>query len=198
MDMYSEPPMIPPIPQSMGMGNMPYSNDNSTIASLRWNGDALIFQLYKLLGDYDIEILEDGSQIFKRRKINGVEVKPKINDEGLNAIISMVQANVNPYVSLSKIRDDEANTLIYQILCHIAKELSINKKNWDVSIENMSFIMLILKPIIFAQIKRPVDGWEGTNFKTNAFEQNVRQDFTQNNPQGGFSFWKPFGSNKQR
>lgn len=191
---------LPPSPQMMGFGgsSMPFSQENSTIAGMRWNGDILVLQLYKLLGNYDINITEDGTQIFERMKKNGLEVSPKINDEGLQSILGVIQAVVNPYVSLSNIRDDEANQLIKIILENIVIDIALNQEFWEIREENKTVIINTLYPVVFSQIKRSVDGWEGNNFKTQTFEQNVQQQYTQNNPNQGFSFWKPSSFNKQR
>lgn len=176
----------PPMPQNYGMS--PTMRDNSTIAGMRWNGDQLTLQLYKLLGGYDVKILDDGTYRFER--INGAI--PKINDDGIQALMSIIQSSINPFVSLSNINDDEANELIRQILIDCACDLVLYKDEWEVKDTNLNTIMSILKNIIFNQQKRAVNGWEGSNFRTQTFEQNVQQQYTQNqNNGGGFSFWKP-------
>lgn len=202
MDNYIDSqPLPPPSPMMGGYGggsSMPFSQENSTIAGMRWNGDLLVLQLYKLLGNYDINILDDGTQVFARLKKDGVEIKPKINDEGLQSVLGVIQAVVNPYVSLSNIRDDEANQLIKIILENVVIDIALNQEYWEIIDENKTVIVNTLYPVVFSQIKRSVEGWEGNNFKTQTFEQNVQQQYTQNNPNQGFSFWKPSSFNKNR
>lgn len=175
---------MPPMQAPMPFGG----HDQSTIAGMRWNGDTLIFQLYKLLGDYEIKINDDGTQNFERINMN---VEPKINDQGLQAIMSVIQSVVNPSVSLTKIEDYEAKELIRQTLTALAIDITLNQDLWAIKEENKNVIMNITKNIVFSQIKRAVEGHESTNFRTQTYEQNVQQSLQQNNANSGFSFWKP-------
>lgn len=181
-DMQMMPPMMPM------QAPIPMSHEQSTIAGMRWNGDMLIFQLYKLLGDYEIKINDDGTQTFERINMN---TKPKINDQGLQAIMGIIQSVVNPSVSLTKIEDYEAKELIKQTLTNLAQDIVMNQELWEISDENRNVIMSITKSVVFSQVKRAVEGHESTNFRTQTYEQNVQQSLQQSNNNGGFSFWKP-------
>jgi hypothetical protein len=173
--------MIPPMPHGGGYAAMPSVMDNSSIAAMRWNGDAFILQLYKVLGDYDVRVNDDGTYTFKRN----TNARPRINDDGLQAIISIVQASVNPFVALSNITNEEANDLIRSCLLDTASEIAANQEAWGIDDSNKTVIMTMLKPLVFNQIKRSVEGHESLNFRTQTFEQNVQQQYTQNQPSGG-------------
>lgn len=173
---------------------MPYIQDQSTIAGMRWNGDQLVFQLYKLLGDYEIKINDDGTQTFERMNVKS---SPKVNDEGLQSLMAIIQSVINPSVSLTKVEDYEAKELIKQNLVSIAGDICLNQEQWGITDANRSVVMTIIKNIVFSQIKRAVEGHESANFRTQTFEQNVQQNLNQSNQNtGGFSFWKPM-SNKR-
>lgn len=177
------PPLMP------AQAPMPYNTqDQSTIAGMRWNGDVLVMQLYKLLGDYEIKVADDGTQTFERLNPNA---RPKINDEGLQAVMAIIQSAITPNVSLSRWDEDMANELTKQLLSATAQDIGVNQREWGVEIRNLSTIQNIIKMTILSQLRRAVDGHESQNFKTTTFEQNVQQSLQQNGQQSNFSFWKP-------
>jgi hypothetical protein len=174
-------PNLPPPPFGSGISMPSNSMDSSTIAGMRWNGDQLILQLYKLLGDYDVKVDTNGQYTFERLGT----VRPRINDEGLQAIMSIIQSNVNASVSLSNITNDDANTLVRQTCIAVAVELTYNQYEWGITDSNKSIIMSVIKSIVFNQQKRAVEGHESQNYRTQTFEQNVQQQYTQNQPNNG-------------
>jgi len=183
--MQNDPNFMPVMPMQ---APMPYNQDQSTIAGMRWNGDVLVMQLYKLLGDYEIKINDDGTQTFERVNI---KAKQKINDEGLQAIMGLIQSAITPNVSLSKYDEESANEITRQVMTRLAIDLVLNKEAWGISNDNISIIQNIVKITIFTQVRRAVEGHESQNFKTTTLEQNVQQTLQQNGQSSGFSFWKP-------
>lgn len=164
----------------MPAGMMP-SSLNENIASMRWELDPLIHQLYRMLGGYEITINEK-NEVVKRRDKN---IRPLMNDLGIERVISLVRGVVNPVTSLSNIDDEEANELIRQVLYDFTIDLCLNMDRWNVDIGDRGTITSIVKSIVFMQIKRPVAGHESHNFRTQTFEQNVQQSYNQPPQQGG-------------
>lgn len=186
---------MPPPPMNgygMGMGVSPPSND-STIASMRWEGDPLVYNLYKILGGYEIKMDNDGNASLYRMNRNA---RPKMNDTGIESVVSIIRAYVNPVVSLSNIDDEEANELIRQVLYALVSHLAYNQQRFEIDKGDMGLIMAAVKGIIFTQVKRAVAGHESQNFHTQTIEQNWQQHQTMTNQnQGAFNFW-PFKGRK--
>lgn len=182
LPVYNNPPPFP------GM-----MNDN--IASMRWESDPLVHQLYRMLGGYEITVNEH-NQLVKQRDKN---FNPLMNDIGIERVIALVRGVVNPVTSLSNIDDLEANMLINQVLVGFAATLLENMERWEVNTGDRSTIMNIMKTIVFSQVKRSVGGHESSNFRTQTFEQSLQQNFTQGANRaggGGLMPWNWGGTKK--
>lgn len=175
--------MAPPPPQ-MGYGMMPPPSNDASIAGMRWQADQIVYELYKRLGGYDIVVQKNGVAKLERDP----NIKAKLNDDGIQSIISLIQAYVNPVVALSNLDDEEANELIRQVLYRLAGDIVLNKDRFDIHDGDMGFIMNIVKGILFTQLKRAVSGHESRNFHTQTVEQNVQQHTTQNGQSPTFGF----------
>jgi len=174
---------IPPPPTypSSALGVTPPGHD-ATIASMRWESDPLVHKLLKIIGGYEARYKQDGTVEYYRVNQN---VKPLINDLGLRNMIGIINATYNPAVSLTNIDDEEANELIRQILYAIIRDLAYNGQLYEVTEGDKYVIMNLLKPIIYAQVKRCVAGHESNNFHTQTLEHNVQQHIQQPNQGGG-------------
>lgn len=190
-----QPPMMPGPQPMMFQGQNPlgYPGQMSeTIASMRWESDPLVHQLYRMLGGYEIT-LDSQNQLVRKR--DG-KVKPLMNDVGIERVISLIRGLVNPVTALSNIDDEEANELIRQVLYDFILDLVNNKERWSIEDGDMHTVMSIVKSIVFMQLKRAVGGHESTNFRTQTFEQNMQQNYQQSNAQGASILpWK-MGSKK--
>lgn len=181
-------PVMQTSPMSQGMMN---SQVSDTIASMRWEVDPLVFQLYRMLGGYEVTINEKNEIVKKRDN----KVQPLMNDFGIERVISLVRGVVNPVTSLSNIDDEEANELIRQVLYAFIVDLCLNQERWDVHDGDKHTIMSIVKSVVFMQYKRSVGGHESHNFRTQTFEQNVQQSYNQPQQQSGglFGFFRQQG-----
>jgi hypothetical protein len=157
------PAGIQPINVNNGM------SDN--IASMRWENDPLIINLRITLGAYRPVATDDGQTLLQREK----GVTPMVNDLGIDRFVAIIRGVVNTPVSLTNIDDDEANTLIRQILYQIIGDIAYNKDRFAIHDGDRRALMSILKALVFAQLKRPVGGHEAHNFRTQTVEQNVNQ-----------------------
>lgn len=161
-------------------------NMSDTIASMRWESDTMIINLRVRLGGYVVTANKDGQTLLQRP----VGVVPLVNDIGIDRFVAIIHGVVSPVVALSNIDDDEANTLIRQILYDIIFDLVYNKDRFEVHNGDMRSIMSIMKTIVFMQVKRPVGGHESHNFRTQTIEQSVNQSM--NAPQQHGSIFNPF------
>lgn len=200
MGMFDSNPPVPspeqyqPVMQTSPMPQGMMSNQMSEgIASMRWEVDPLVFQLYRMLGGYEITIGEDNKIIKKREST----IQPLMNDFGIERVISLVRGVVNPVTSLSNIDDEEANEIIRQVMYDFICDLCLNQDRWAVHDGDKSTIMSIVKSIVFMQYKRSVGGHESHNFRTQTFEQNVQQSYNQPQQSGGMIAGL-FGLNKRR
>ena len=184
------PPM--PIPSQFPMqGPGGFASAMSdTIASMRWESDPLIHQLYRTLGGYEISINENNDVVRKRDPKH----KPLMNDRGIERMIALVRGMVNPVTALSNIDDEEANEIIRQVLYRIIIDLVLNQELWQVDTSDRSTIMSVMKVLVFMQVKRAVGGHESQNYKTQTLEQNLQSNINQQ--QVGNS-WFPFGRQKK-
>lgn len=167
------------------IGPMLNTLSSDTIASMRWESDPLIIQLRVSLGAYQAVATLDGKTGLQRQ----TGVTPLINDLGIDRFVAIIRGVVNPVVSLSNIDDEEANTLIRQILYDLIFDISYNKHRFEIHNGDMRTIMSIMKSIVFMQVKLPVSGHEARNFRTQTIEQNMQQTLSQ--PQRGSSL-NPF------
>lgn len=163
------------------------------IASMRWESDQLIISLRIRLGGYTPMANKDGQTQLVRMQ----GMIPMVNDLGIDRFCALIQGVVNPVSGLSNIDDQEANTLINQVLKGLIAEIVYNQKRFEIHSGDMKNIMSILKVLVFMQLKRAVSGHESKNFRTQTVEQNVQQSLQNQSQQS--SGMNPFlwGSKKQ-
>jgi len=179
-----DPMMYPQAPaplQPINAGN----GMSDTIASIRWESDPLIINLRIRLGGYRPVADKDGQTMLERQG----NVKPMVNDLGIDRFVAIIHGIVNPVVALSNIDDQEANTLIRQILYQIIGDITYNKDRFGIHDGDRRAVMSVLKTIVFMQLKRPVGGHEAHNFRTQTVEQSLNQNM--NFPQRQSSVFSP-------
>jgi len=171
------PAGLQPINASTGMSD--------TIASMRWESDPMIVNIRIRLGGYVPTATQDGQTLLQRP----VGVDPMVNDVGIDRFIAVISGVVNPTVALTNIDDEEANTLIRQILYSLVFDMVYNKDRFDIHDGDMRTVLSVMKSIVFNQLKRPVSGHEAKNFRTQTVEQSLNQNM--NNPQPKGSLFNP-------
>lgn len=144
------------------------SQENATIASMRWQNDPLFLEIYTLLGGYVQHVNDDGTVTLSK------DGDPKMNEKGLKVILSFLRAYVNSSVALTNWSDEQAAELINQKLHQIHSHLMLKKKDYNIDDGDFDLIASIIDPIVFAQVNRAVSGWEGKNFHTTTEEHNVK------------------------
>lgn len=196
-DGYSIEQMPMPPPQPLNMGGMGYGSFTSpsmdpSIANMRWNPEAVVYELYKRLAAVEIKITEDRQVTYQPIP----NVRPKMNFEGIQTILTTIESVVNPFVSLTNINDEEANELIRQLLVSVACDLVYNQDRFAIHQGDMRLIMNVVKGLVFSQVKRAVAGHESKNFHTQTVEQTMQQHSTMQ--QGNQNSWFPkmFGGKK--
>ena len=172
---YALPPLDNTMPP-MSMPMMPpmFQPQDSNIASMRWEGQNIINELYKILGGYDVKTDKDGNIVYERKnKFH----RAFINDEGLEALSAIIQSNVNPYVSLTNIELENANELIRQILYDITECIITKQEEYGIKdISDANIIYNVIKSLVYCQVMRAVNGHESRNFRTQTTEQTMTQN----------------------
>lgn len=145
----------------------PQSQD-AQIVSLRWEAQQLIHDLYRVLGGYEFQ--QNGDSVIPRKR--NPNAKCLMNDDGIEAMLSVILCAVNPVMSLSNFDDEEANKLIRQTCNMISVHLNVKHKQYKVKHEDIPLIMNNIRMLVFAQIKRPVGGHETRWVTKTGIDQN--------------------------
>jgi hypothetical protein len=160
--------------------------DNSTTAELRWKDNDMVSYVEEILGGYQKMIDENGQEV----RVRPPYFVPKVNDDGLSGIVMFLRVHITPSIVLSNFDEVKANSLIRIQLTEFAKWLCINQERFSIKTGDLSLIQSIIRPLVFSQIYRSVNGHEAKNFHMQSFEQNVSQHSTLQNPQQS---WWSFG-----
>lgn len=173
----------PPPSSSYGSYPGPLSQplNDPTIAHMRWVPDELSHMIYKRLAGVNITVVNGE---VKYLAIPGVEAK--MNQEGIEFILTSIEGVINQFVGLSNISDEEANELIGQYLYGLAGDLVYNQGRFKLHTGDMRLVMNLVKALVFSQVKRAVKGHESKNFSTQHVEQNTQQHFTQGQAQSNW------------
>lgn len=161
------------------------SYQDSTIMHMRWDAEDLKAQLFKTLLDGRESIDDKGLPII----IPGPN--PLLNQRGVSRVMSVVNTVSNPIVSLSY-TSEEATDMIFNSYMRELLEILIKSAD-DYDIKSESDLQLIyqnVRLLVYHQLRRAVNGWEGKNSKTQTIESKGEQTVT-NKTSGGFSL-NPF------
>lgn len=162
-------------------GPIPQPLNDPTIAHMRWVPDELTQMIYKRLAGVNISVVQGE---VKYVPIPGVA--PKMNQEGIEFVLTSIEGVINQFVGLSNIADEEANELIAQYLYALAGDLVYNQGRFKLHTGDMRLVMNIVKALVFTQVKRAVKGHESKNFTTQHIEQNTQQHYTQGQQQSNW------------
>lgn len=127
------------------------------IAALRWEPDEIIDNLVKRLGFYDM--LTDPNT-GERRFFRPPNVRPLVNDMGLNAIVGLVQGWVSPVTSLSNWDDMLTNNMIASQLDNLIFLLVENRERYEIEHGDLYVIKGILYSLCVGQFHRAKEGHE--------------------------------------
>lgn len=180
-----DPSVMSPPPSMASYGSYPgpisQPLNDPTIAHMRWVPDELTHMIYKRLAGVTINVVNGE---VKYLPIPGVEAK--MNQEGIEFILTSIEGVINQFVGLSCISDEEANELIAQYLYGLAGDLVYNQGRFKLHTGDMRLVMNLVKALVFSQVKRAVKGHESRNFTTQHVEQNTQQHFTQGQQQSNW------------
>ena len=179
--------------QAFAYGGIPQqpTQQEDTILQRRWESADLIDSLWLLLAGK--ERYSDNGQI-KLRDSPGV--KALMNQEGASRVIQVVRSGfVNPVMSLSSLADEDARTLFYASYTSLIEAIVLNQTEWGVNSDaDLKIIHATLLPLLFAQVMRPVNGFEARNTKPQISENTGSINST-TETRGGFKI-PGFGGNK--
>lgn len=175
------PPLQMPSYGASYPGPIPQPLNDPTIAHMRWVPDELTQMIYKRLAAVNISVVQGE---VKYVPIQGVT--PKMNQEGIEFVLTSIEGVINQFVGLSNIADEEANELIAQYLYGLAGDLVYNQGRFKLDTGDMRLVMNIVKALVFTQVKRAVKGHESKNFTTQHIEQNTQQHYTQGQQQSNW------------
>jgi len=163
---------------------------DANIASMRWTPDNLIIELYHILGGYEIKVVDGVVTKFKQKN-----KKEFINDRGLEMLSAIIQANVNPHVSLTRLEKAEADELVRQTLYDVIETLTVNQEEYGIlNMGDMNVVKTTIFTLVYCQIMRTVEGHESKNFRTQTMEQTSTMNTGQQQKGGLWS--SLFGKNK--
>lgn len=145
---------------------------DASIASMRWESDPLVVSLRVRLGAYTVVAEGETGQTQLIRPPNA---QPMVNDVGIDRFVALISGVVNPVTSLTNIDDEEANTLINQVLKALVSEIVYNQERFEIHKGDMRSIMSIMKSLVFTQFKRSVSGHESKNYRTQTVESHMQQ-----------------------
>jgi hypothetical protein len=155
----------------------------ATIMEKRWEGDALAWELVKILSG-KIPVEKDG----KVQLMPIMNVEPMINDQGINSIITVVRTYVSPQVVLSNFGENEAGTIIKQACQSLREHLALRQQDFKINKHDLDFIYSQVRTLIVAQVLRARNGHEARNSRTQTIEQQ-QHSFSETKQGGGFSLW---------
>lgn len=182
-----DPSVMSPPPSMASYGSYPgpisQPLNDPTIAHMRWVPDELTHSMYKRYAAVSINVVNGE---VKYVPIPGV--RPVMNQEGIEWVLTWIEGALNQFVGLSNISDEEANELIGQFLVDFACGLSYNLQRFNLDGGDMKMITKPVNTLVFTQVKRAVKGHEAKNFTTQHVEQNTQQHFTQGQQQSNWLF----------
>lgn len=169
----------------------PTSVNEDSIMQRRWDAPDFKAELLKQLAGLIMIEQPDGTFLLQREDKYS---EPLMNYQGAKRIIQIVNAYVNSPVSLSNISDEDANTMINSCLHSIIDALAMKGAEYGIrDVTDQDIILETIKPIVFCQAKRPVNGHESRNSRTTTSE--VKQEsFNKQQTSSGFNI---FGGKKQ-
>lgn len=164
-----------------------FGNDNATVMEMRWESPEFIASLWRIFAGR-VPMVIDGQAYLVRENPT---IRAPMNDVGASRMIQVVRGFVNPVVSLSNISDDEAGLLFNYCMKGVVTAMILNQEEYEIANEaEMQLITSALYPILFAQIKRAVNGHESRQSKTQT--QEIKQEsMSTQRTSGGFSL-NPF------
>lgn len=153
-----------------GIPQPPSANDDSVMRR-RWESEELVDSLWLLLAGQE-RYQENGQVKLRAAK----DVTALMNLEGAGRVIQVIRAFINPVVSLSRLSDEDARLLFYSAQTDVMNAIVLNKDEWGVKHDaDLYIIKATTQTVLFSQIMRAVNGWEGNNSKTQIVESSSTQ-----------------------
>lgn len=120
----------------------------------------------------DIELYLRGERLVLVRddktnkiKANKVKIgKQKANDLGVQSIMSMVIAIINPQTVQGNIDDQKYEQYIYETHVNLATNIVVNCYNWEISDEDIDPIIDFIMSIVQLFVSRAIDNKERESY----------------------------------
>lgn len=150
------------------------------------------FSQWQLNAQDVIEILEhclkgdhwDGKKWVERKG------KPRLNDYGIQGIISEIQSRVNKIVIMSNLTERNVNDILWDLGDHLADELFLKKTEWGIDFSDLSPIHDMVMVITEATLKRAMQ--DGERRKIYEGVKTVEQKTVlEDKSKGGVFSWVP-------
>jgi hypothetical protein len=144
----------------------------------------------------DIELFLRGARIVveqdgKQGRITSRKVKvgdPKANDLGVQSIMNVVTAVINPQVVQGNFTEEQWQDYVYQFHMNFSTNIVNNSYNWEIDDDDIDLIIDFIMPLVEAFTSRLIENKErdsyGDTIKTIESNTLPRQDT------GGIGFFK--------
>lgn len=147
----------------------------------------------------DIEMQLRGQQVEYSRNLKTGEIvetvktvgTPKMNDEGIQSIISYLRSVLGPHTVQGNFDRDGYDDLICEIDIYLSENVMTNLHNWGVKIEDYNHILDTIVTTLRLFLSRTID-----NKERESYAATMRSyESIESQKSGGFS-WNPFGGKK--
>jgi hypothetical protein len=165
------------IDESFNTSTIGSYNNDINLWKLRLSTDNIWEQVEMYLSGHKVveELRDDGTTYRKKIKIG----KPKANNEGIFAIMNIIQSNINSAVVQGNMDSKDYYGHLRRIHINIATELKNNLYNWEIKEDDYpsinNFIMSLCIPFLSRTINnKERDSYSNTMKTVQTIQDNIR------------------------
>lgn len=92
--------------------------------------------------------------------------EPKVNDQGVQSLMSFIQAVINPQVVQGNFTEDQYNNFIYELNVSLVRNVIINSDTWRVEDEDIGVICDFVMALVIPFLSRTIDNKERESYET--------------------------------
>lgn len=148
-------------PPMMGGGSSGYGM-NETLANLRLNPDSLHEKAERYLRGQEMYPTTTDTGEFAYRVVN--IGKPKMNDEGIQAVMSWLNNYINPHTVQGNLTEQKWSDVVYWFNEDFAMYLWVNLEHWDVNEKDYQGIIDTFVGMFRIFITRPLENKERESY----------------------------------
>jgi len=104
-------------------------------------------------------IILDGKPQLSKRLDWVKSATPFMNDEGVEALIAILQLNMNQVVMSSNLDEEKIEEIVYNIDISVIKTLINNSYKWRIDVSKLSVIIESIRQLLYSVAYRSREGW---------------------------------------